>query len=370
MSDIRVLKRMAFFKNLKDADLEEIKLKLEKKVYQKGELIFSKGSIGSEIYLIESGSVEVFRQVDNKSEDAIVSLKILYEGNFFGEMALFDERERSASIQALEETVIYMISRKVFFEICHKHQDVLFELFRLMTIRFREFNEQYTTLWNKVTEAKKLNAIGTTTSKIIHDLKAPLTAIHLSTQMLMNSKMNLDKNINRIMQQTEYAHKMVMSILDIAKESEKEIKKDAHKISDFFDVISSLLQPQIEKKKINLVIEQRGGETANFDRLNLQRAFMNILVNAIEAIESDKGELRIVSEINDQFWVVKISDNGPGIPQEILHKIFDPFFSVGKANGTGFGLAITKKIVVLHNGSLKAGNNEDKGAYFEIKIPV
>jgi len=369
MDRIKMLKKMSFFAYLPDETLEQISKQIELRKYSNNELIFEEGSIGSKMYMIDSGSVEVLRRIGKKKQDTMVSLRELEAGDFFGEMALFDERQRSASIRSINESRIYCISREKFFEICHDHQDVLKELFKLMTIRFREFNEQYTQLWNQVKEEKKLNAIGTATAKIIHDLKAPLTAINLSAQMLEHKKSNFEKNLKRIKLQTEYAHEMVMSILEIAKEPEKMVHNKSVDLNELFELMLGLLEPQMQESNVKIIIDHKGDNNVSVDPLNMRRALMNILVNGIEAIKHDEGLINITSSVSNKVWKLKISDNGPGIPSEILPRIFDPFFSMGKANGTGFGLAISKKIIVLHGGSIRAGNNKEKGAYFEFEMP-
>ncbi|MEA1971813.1 MAG: ATP-binding protein, partial [Candidatus Cloacimonadota bacterium] len=325
-------------------------------------------TLGSDIYIIESGVVEVYKEIGGKKKNTIVSLNELTAGDFFGEMAIFDEKVRSASIKAIAVTKLYCLSKKLFFEICDENQEVLIELFKLMTLRFRGFNDQYTKLWNEVKEEKKHNAIGTATNKIIHDLKAPLTAISLSAELLQNGSKNFDRNLKRIRLQTTHAHEMVMNILELAKEPERIINNEKVDLNELFEIISSLLEPQLQEHNVKFQITHKGENLIEIDSLNIRRALMNILLNGIEAI-ADSGEISFESEVNQGFWKIKISDNGPGIPPEILPKIFDPFFSMGKTNGTGFGLAITQKIISLHNGTLKVGNNKEKGAYFEIEIP-
>ena len=102
----------------------------------------------------------------------------------------------------------------------------------------------------------------------------------------------------------------------------------------------------------------------------LNQVFMNILVNAGQAIEK-KGEIKIVTRVLDGHAQIKISDTGEGIPKENLSKIFDPFFTtkeVGK--GTGMGLNVAYNIVKKHNGSIDVDSMVGKGTTFTIKIPA
>ncbi len=102
----------------------------------------------------------------------------------------------------------------------------------------------------------------------------------------------------------------------------------------------------------------------------LNQVFMNILVNAAQAIE-EKGTIRIATRAEDEHVVVKISDDGRGIAPEALDRIFDPFFTtkeVGK--GTGLGLSVAYNIVQSHNGSIEVTSKPGKGTTFTIRIPI
>nr|WP_321451272.1 YfiR/HmsC family protein [uncultured Carboxylicivirga sp.] len=102
----------------------------------------------------------------------------------------------------------------------------------------------------------------------------------------------------------------------------------------------------------------------------INQAFLNILANAVDAIE-EKGKITITTNKEDDYIEISIKDNGPGIPEEIQSKIFDPFFttkSVGE--GTGLGLAITYGIITEHNGTINVISNSNDGSEFIIKLPI
>ena len=112
------------------------------------------------------------------------------------------------------------------------------------------------------------------------------------------------------------------------------------------------------------------------NRGQLGQVILNILVNAIQAIKtqdrSERGCISIASGTEKEAVFIKISDDGPGIPEEILGKIFDPFFTTKDVGqGTGLGLSISHDIIVnKHNGMITAGNRTEGGAWFNISIPL
>ena len=96
---------------------------------------------------------------------------------------------------------------------------------------------------------------------------------------------------------------------------------------------------------------------------------MNLLVNAAQAIEN-QGEIKIVTKAQDNHVSIKISDTGPGIPEENLSKIFDPFFTTkGVGKGTGLGLHIAYGIIQKHNGTIEVASTVGKGTTFKLQIP-
>ena len=106
----------------------------------------------------------------------------------------------------------------------------------------------------------------------------------------------------------------------------------------------------------------------NCDRLQLRRAFQNIILNAVHIIGTEKGIISIeVLEINDNIEIY-IKDSGSGIDENDIPNLFKPYFSK-RQGGTGLGLAIVKKVVEEHSGTITAGNNIEGGAYFKITLP-
>jgi PAS domain S-box-containing protein len=105
------------------------------------------------------------------------------------------------------------------------------------------------------------------------------------------------------------------------------------------------------------------------DRVPLQQVFMNLMLNAIEAMQHTGGELTIRSQRSDDMLLISISDTGVGLPPDGADQIFDAFFTT-KPQGTGMGLAITRSIVEAHGGRLWAGPNTERGATFHFTMPA
>jgi signal transduction histidine kinase len=105
------------------------------------------------------------------------------------------------------------------------------------------------------------------------------------------------------------------------------------------------------------------------DRVQLQQVFMNLMLNAIEAMEDSGGELTVMSQLQDGQLLFSVSDTGVGLPRGEMDQIFSAFFTT-KPQGSGMGLAISRSIVESHGGRLWATANNGRGATFHFTLPT
>jgi signal transduction histidine kinase len=105
------------------------------------------------------------------------------------------------------------------------------------------------------------------------------------------------------------------------------------------------------------------------DRVQLQQVFMNLMLNAIEAMKDSGGELTVKSQLQDGQLQFSVSDTGVGLPTEKMDQIFSAFFTT-KPQGSGMGLAISRSIVESHGGQLWASANSGRGATFHFTLPT
>jgi two-component system sensor histidine kinase HydH len=131
-----------------------------------------------------------------------------------------------------------------------------------------------------------------------------------------------------------------------------------------------LIEAQAEENgiRISLVEDGKIPKIAG-DPEFLRSVFNNLFINAVQALGNDGGIIKVMLASDGSEAVrIEVSDNGPGIPQENLEKIFEPYFST-KETGTGLGLAIVKKIIEVHNGLISVAAGENGGARFIIVLP-
>jgi two-component system sporulation sensor kinase A len=105
------------------------------------------------------------------------------------------------------------------------------------------------------------------------------------------------------------------------------------------------------------------------ERSRMERAFVNLIANSLEAMP-EGGAVRISAELRDGAAVVRVEDNGPGIPPEIRSQLFQPFVSAGKRNGLGLGLALSRQTVLEHGGDMWVEPVAGPGARFSFRLPA
>jgi signal transduction histidine kinase len=160
--------------------------------------------------------------------------------------------------------------------------------------------------------------------------------------------------------------RIAKEFLEISKESE--LKKEPF---DLKEIIRETISPYKKAFAERILLEENYvGEDFNYngDKAKIQIALRNIFTNAVEAI-GKQGKIQITLRSEEEGLMVEIADSGPGMDQETLHRIFEPYFST-KEVGTGLGLSIAKKIIEDHEGKIDAFSDKKAGTKIVMLLPV
>jgi len=218
--------------------------------------------------------------------------------------------------------------------------------------------------------SERLAFTGRIAASIAHEIRNPLGNVSLAVQQLKkaySADSPWSKHIEVITRNTERINFLITELLNCARPPELNIRPhDLHGvIENVLDSMKSSLSTQGTK-----VIKKYDANPSiiNVDKEHIQRVFLNIIVNSVEAMPKG-GTMTISSSIEDDFLVVKIQDTGVGILEEDIIKIFDPFFST-KPMGVGLGLSIVYGIVVSHGGEISVESIWKKGTIFTVSLPI
>jgi len=219
--------------------------------------------------------------------------------------------------------------------------------------------------------SERLAFTGRIAASIAHEIRNPLANVSMAVQQLKKdySKDNpsWSKHIEVIIRNTERINFLITELLNCARPPELNIRShDMHRIiENVLDSIRSSLSIQLIE-----VIKKFDAKPSiiNVDREHINRVFLNVVINSVEAMPKG-GTMTISTSIEGDFFVVKIQDTGVGIPEEDIIRIFDPFFST-KPMGVGLGLSIVYGIVVSHGGRISVKSIGKRGTVFTISLPT
>ncbi len=248
--------------------------------------------------------------------------------------------------------------------------------FNTMASSLKERDEQLKEFTRQqIMRSERLATLGQLSAGVAHEINNPLTGVLTYVRLIIK---RLDKRsdsdgefrryLDKVEKETERVSTIVKNLLDFARQRDPNLKSvDVNMvISESLDLLEHKIRLQNVEVEKYLAILPR--VTADFSQL--QQVFMNLIINAIEAMEHG-GKLVIKTLYDEASKMVEIefTDTGIGIPKENLPKIFEPFYTT-KSKGTGMGLAVVFGIIAQHKGEIDVQSETNKGTTFEIRLPI
>lgn len=228
-------------------------------------------------------------------------------------------------------------------------------------------------LERKTIEAEKLNALAQLAASLAHEIHNPLTAIQMNVQMLaenLGSQPRYQKLVDTTLREIQSIQRSVMEMMDLT--TSFRLKYEWVDLRDLLKGCLDMIRQRMKLQGVTASMRLDSKLRALFaDAQRMEQALVNLLFNAIEALPRG-GRIFLTTRavrIEGKDWVeIKVADNGPGIPKEILPYVFDPFFSQ-KIRGMGLGLQNVKKIVESHGGAVIVTPRRPEGVCFCLRLP-
>ncbi len=300
----------------------------------------------------EADSVNAIYFTDflEEEESRLKLLEILAEKKDLFEFECTLERKENENFQALVSIA--------------KQEANLFQVLikDLSAIKTREEEEH---------NLKKFSSTGRMARLLAHEVKNPLTTIVLSADQL---QMELPEEVLKesgdlievIQRNCERINQLITQLLESTRFSELNIS--VHSINKLLDEALGMVRDRIELKNIKVTkdYDQKICDL-RIDAEKVKIALVNLIVNAVEAVPKNKGELILKTSVKGDQCKIRISDNGSGISKENLERLFEPFFT-SKVGGSGLGLTNTQNIILSHNGSIRVNSKEGQGTTFIISL--
>ncbi|MFS0558396.1 PAS domain S-box protein [Brevibacillus sp. 179-C9.3 HS] len=216
-------------------------------------------------------------------------------------------------------------------------------------------------------KAEKLSVIGELAAGIAHEIRNPLTSLKGFIQFLYPTMNDNKRYADIMLSELDRINFIVSELLVLAKPHSIQIKPLP--LIPLLEKVLALLASEANLKNIHLRTEFAFQPIIAGEENQLKQVFINIIKNAIEAIDG-YGEVLLTTALKDENQVlITLTDTGCGISEEMIHKLGAPFFTT-KEKGTGLGLMISSKIMKDHNGSLEIKSRENEGTVVEITLPI
>lgn len=382
---IQVIKNSAIFKDLSEQDILQIAEVAKEIKFKQGDIIFKENSEADAFYIIKNGEVEIIK-TGNIGVEEVLAIKTTQD--VFGEMAIIDDLPRSATIKAKTDVVLLRLSKDIFNELLKSFSHISIEIARNICSNVRSTNinyikdlekrnKQLKNAYKKLKQAQnelirleKLSVVGKFASLIIHDIKSPMSNIKAYSELInMNAPDNdkIQSSVKIIINEVERLNNMISELLEFSR-GEMNINKTPVNFSALISTMVDTFKEDLNKRNISIIFKEKVDCFVLLDVDKITRVFYNLISNAEDAILSG-GKIIIRTEKDGKWIKWSIQDNGIGMEQKIIQKIFDPFFSYNKKKGTGLGMTIIKSIIDGHGGIIKVFSKKDSGTKFEILFP-
>jgi C4-dicarboxylate-specific signal transduction histidine kinase len=237
------------------------------------------------------------------------------------------------------------------------------------TTQLEEKSLQLIKTQEQLLRSEKLAAIGSLAAGVAHEINNPAAIIRGNVEIL---QMSLPENAaeheeaREIMKQVERVSLITQNLLSFA--GRQDLYQEQVEINQLLEEILGQICHQQPFDQVKLILELTEIKPVPGDQERLRQVFTNIILNALQAMEGT-GILRLGTTLVREQVVITISDNGPGIPEAVQEKIFNPFFTT-KQQGTGLGLSTSYGIIQAHAGTLELQADHSPGASFKISLPL
>ena len=332
----------------------------------RGTVIFEEGDISDSIYLVLDGTIGFSKKVNNRGH---MNISQSQKGEYFGEIGVLTNDRRSLRAEARTPCKIACIPGAALVNYLRKMPGPVQGLLQSIIVHLQGTTKKFV---DDRVHQEKMALVGNMTNTIIHDFKNPFCMISLSSQLLRqrHSEPESVKLCQNIEKQVDRMVSMVTELAEFSR-GEHSINKVKLNLKELFEEFRSLNIPLLESASVQLSIEVPEVQILGA-KPKLFRVFQNLIGNAIEAFGEHSGAVKVSGTVSHADGMVQIfiEDNAGGIPESIRDRLFEPFVSYGKREGTGLGTAIARSIVEAHGGTINFRTETGRGTIFTIGLPL
>jgi len=230
-------------------------------------------------------------------------------------------------------------------------------------------------LQQRARQAERLAELGTLTGGLAHELKNPLSTVQLNLQLLGEDLLPENPAYTRLTSRLRTVQKETSRLRDILDDflrfaGRMELMRKPTDLNVMLEELVDFFSPQAQLQRVQLRLQKSNEPViAHVDERLLKQAILNLMINALQAMPREGGEIILSARLEDRRLVIDIIDTGQGMSPEVRNKIFDAYYST-KSGGTGLGLAISRRIVEEHGGKISVRSEPGKGSVFSLELPT
>lgn len=300
----------------------------------------------------------------------VICAPLRYDEELLGALVLmheatgrvFNANDVNLLTTLVQNTALFIRAARLFDSLAQRNRELELTLAELQSTR------------DELSRAERLSIIGQIVGGLVHDMRNPLNIVMGYAGLMQEGGLTeeeVSEYATQIILFVNTFSSMAQEILDYARDDER-IERQKVRLDDYMMFIQQLLLPPGLRRSVKIEVDSSAveGLYVSVDQQRFSRVFQNLVNNAVDAIE-DKGGSRVVvraEPFGDEHVRFFISDDGSGVPPDIVDTIFEPLTTT-KAQGTGLGLAIVKRMVLKHDGEIHYETSPEGGACFVVTIP-
>jgi signal transduction histidine kinase len=334
--------------------------------FEDGSVIFREKDPADALFVVLQGQVSLTTSAAGRQE----YIAMAGEDECFGEFGVLDGESRSAEATAIGDVRLLRIPRDVFIaELGGAENNPAIRLMIRTIRKMRQSNRQYV---EELLRREKFSLLGQVVLGVVHDFRSPFSVILMATELMQSGRADpeaMKECCALIVEQVERVNAMAEEVLDYSR-GNTSLRLEKVELGQFLRRFVDLNKRFLHGRGVALSAAIQESCMIEADPGRLQRVLQNLVYNATDAM-GDGGSIDIDLDRPDADSVrIHVKDSGPGIPDEIRERLFEPFQTKGKAKGLGLGLAIAKQFVQSHGGELTFDSEKGKGTIFHILLPL
>ena len=303
--------------------------------------------------------------------ESVALIPLRSNGETIGLLQLNDKRKDMFTLEMIHffegigASVGIALKHKEVEEILRRDKETFEEL-------VKERTEELLRAQKELDRTKRFSDLGTLAAAVAHELRSPLGVIQTAIYNIKRKRQNplLDKHLANIEKKVLESAQIINNLLDYSR-----IKMPQYEKVHIYDVLDECIETvakRFSKRRISVDKKFKflKSKIIEADTLQLREIFDNILSNAYQSVPDNKGKIEIHAGTQGEYFIaINFKDNGHGIEERYLNRVFEPFFT-RELKGTGLGLAICKELINLHGGTIDIKSTEGKGTTVSVNLPI